>query len=184
MLEANEYLHLAIHASQENNHHAALDYLERALRLEPDNPQVRYFQAAEYAELGLFTRAILCMAEVLELNPSMDLARFQMGLLYLKQQSPEQARGSFERLSANSLDESLRSFAHAYVSLIDEDLQVAIIKLERGLQACENPSLKDDMTRVLATLKPEYAPLTADLASAGDNAPVFLGAYRDVGETP
>lgn len=184
MLEANEYLHLAIHASQENNHHAALDYLERALKLEPDNPGVRYFQAAEYAELGLFPRAILCMTEVLELDPGMDLARFQLGLLHLQQQGPEQARDAFESLLANGTDASLKTFADAYLSLIDEDTATAIDKLERGLAICENLPLKGDMTRVLATLKPDAtSPIIAPLP-AEDSAPVFLGAYRDVAETP
>ncbi|PRN03016.1 hypothetical protein A0O30_19775 [Pseudomonas sp. LLC-1] len=183
MLEANEYLHLAIHASQENNHHAALDYLERALKLEPDNPGVRYFQAAEYAELGLFPRAILCMNEVLALSPDMDLARFQLGLLHLQQESPEQARAAFEELYANGTDESLRTFADAYVSLIDEDLQAAVVKLERGVATCENLPLKGDMIRVLAKLKPEPDLQAADLTPTESNAAVFLGAYRDMGET-
>ncbi|MFD2645468.1 tetratricopeptide repeat protein [Pseudomonas japonica] len=184
MLEAHEYLHLAIHASQENNHHTALDYLERALALEPDNPGVRYFQAAEYAELGLYPRAILCMTTVLELDPNMDLARFQLGLLHLQQQQTEQARAAFELLFANGTDESLRVFADAYVALIDEEQEVAIDKFERGLALCENLPLKGDMLRVLATLKPEDSPAPAEAPAAQDNAPVFLGAYRDVLETP
>jgi len=184
MLEAHEYLHLAIHASQENNHHAALDYLERALKLEPDNAGVRYFQAAEYAELGLYPRAILCMSEVLELDPGMDLARFQLGLLQLQQQQPEQARVAFETLFANGRDEGLRTFADAYVSLIDDDQPTAIGKFERGLAICDNLPLKGDMIRVLATLKPESAPIATDTTPAEGSAPVFLGAYRDVVETP
>lgn len=184
MLEAHEYLHLAIHASQENNHHAALDYLDRALALEPDNPGVRYFQAAEFAELGLFPRAILCMTAVLELDPGMDLARFQLGLLHLQQQAPELARAAFETLFANGTDESLRTFADAYVALIDDNQALAIDKFERGLAICENLPLKGDMVRVLATLKPATDPVTLEAAPSTNNAPVFLGAYRDVVETP
>lgn len=144
---------------------------------------MRYFQAAEYAELGLFPRAILCMTEVLELDPGMDLARFQLGLLHLQQQATEQARSTFETLFANGTDESLRTFADAYVSLIDDAQQVAIGKFERGLAICENLPLKGDMVRVLATLKPETAAPAIEATPAESNAPVFLGAYRDVGET-
>lgn len=144
---------------------------------------MRYFQAAEYAELGLFPRAILCMTEVLELDPAMDLARFQLGLLHLQQQATEQARSTFETLFANGTDESLRTFADAYVSLIDDAQQVAIGKFERGLAICENLPLKGDMVRVLATLKPETAAPAIEATPAESNAPVFLGAYRDVGET-
>ena len=144
---------------------------------------MRYFQAAEYAELGLFPRAILCMTEVLELDPAMDLARFQLGLLHLQQQATEQARSTFETLFANGTDESLRTFADAYVSLIDDAQQVAIGKFERGLAISENLPLKGDMVRVLATLKPETAAPAIEATPAESNAPVFLGAYRDVGET-
>ncbi|MHA6194715.1 tetratricopeptide repeat protein [Pseudomonas wadenswilerensis] len=184
MLEAHEYLHLAIHASQENNHHAALDYLERALALEPNNPGVRYFQAAEYAELGLYPRAILCMGEVLELDPGMDLARFQLGLLQLQQGDTTQARTAFDSLRDLGSDESLRTFAAAYVSLIDEARGEAITLFERGLDICENLPLKGDMVRVLATLKTEDGPAPVEAAPAQGTAPVFLGAYRDVLETP
>ena len=179
MLEAHEYLHLAIHASQENNHHAALDYLDRALSLEPDHPGARYYQAIEFAELGLFPRAASCMAAVVELEPGMDLARFQLGLLYLQLQQPEQARTVFESLQAVATDESLNAFASAYLSLLDEDHSSAISEFERGLTLCENQPLKGDMVRVLATLKPESSLGDPEPVAAEINAPVFLGAYRE-----
>lgn len=183
MLDASEYLHLAIHASQENNHHAALNYLNQALEHEPNNPAIRYFLAAEHAELGLFERACSGMEEALALDPSMDVARFQLGLLYLQLQRNDEARGTFSTLHSQTHEESLRAFADAYLQLLDEKREDAIELFERGLAACENPALKGDMTRVLASLKNDNTDAPTE-ASSETGAPVFLGAYRETLETP
>lgn len=183
MLDASEYLHLAIHASQENNHHAALNYLNQALEHEPNNPAIRYFLAAEHAELGLFERACSGMEEALELDPSMDVARFQLGLVYLQLQRTEEARNAFRTLHSQAQEESLKAFADAYLHLLDEKHEDAIELFELGLADCENLSLKGDMSRVLASLKgvDQAAGLEADSEA---ETPIFLGAYRETLETP
>lgn len=183
MLDASEYLHLAIHASQENNHHAALNYLNQALQNDPNNPAIRYFLAAEHAELGLFERACSGMEEALALDPSMDVARFQLGLLYLQLQRTDEARNTFSALHSQTYEESLQAFAEGYLRLLDEKAEDAIELFERGLANCENPALKGDMTRVLASLKSDDTAAPAEVSSEPDT-PVFLGAYRETLETP
>lgn len=183
MLDASEYLHLAIHASQENNHHASLNYLNQALQHEPNNPAVRYFLAAEHAELGLFERACSGMEEALALDPSMDIARFQLGLLYLQLQRLDEAKTTFSLLHNQALEESLQAFAEGYLRLLDEKPEDAIALFERGLLNCENPALKGDMTRVLTGLKSNDTVTSAE-ASSETGVPVFLGAYRETLETP
>ena len=183
MLDASEYLHLAIHASQEDNHHAALNYLNQALQHEPNNPAIRYFLAAEHAELGLFERACSGMEEALALDPSMDIARFQLGLLYLQLQRTDEAKSTFSALHSQTHEESLQAFAEGYLRLLDEKPEAAIELFERGLANCENPALKGDMTRVLASLKSDETAAPAE-ASSETGAPVFLGAYRETLETP
>jgi tetratricopeptide (TPR) repeat protein len=180
MLDAAEYLHLAIHASQEGNHHSALSYLKQALENEPNNAAVRYFLAAEHAELGLLERARAEMIEVLTLEPSMDIARFQLGLLHLQLQSETDAKTTFVQLVELSQDASLVLFAQAYVDLLDENRIGAINNFKSGLVDCSNPALKADMSRVLASLDvPDQAIVQEETKS-----PVFLGAYRDSLETP
>ncbi|MCZ4324661.1 tetratricopeptide repeat protein [Pseudomonas anguilliseptica] len=183
MLDASEYLHLAIHASQENNHHAALNYLNQALQHEPNNPAIRYFLAAEHAELGLFERACSGMEEALELDPSMDVARFQLGLVYLQLQRTEEARHAFSTLHSLAQEENLKAFADAYLHLLDEKREDAIELFERGLADCENLALKGDMTRVLASLKNVDQPVALETDSEAET-PIFLGAYRETLETP
>lgn len=183
MLDASEYLHLAIHASQENNHHAALNYLNQALAHEPNNPAIRYFLAAEHAELGLFERACSGMEEALALDPNMDIARFQLSLVYLQLQRTEEARNMFGILHSQTQEESLRDFADAYLHLLDEKRDAAIRLFEQGLADCKNLALKGDMTRVLTSLKSVDQALEFE-ADREAGVPVFLGAYRESLETP
>lgn len=179
MLDASEYLHLAINASQNGDHHAALNYLNTALELEPKNAAVHYFRAAEHAELGLLERAHAEMIEALELDPGMDIARFQLGLLSLQLSKLDDARNAFNSLQNTSQDMSLREFSVAYLELLDERIPSAITRLTQGLTDCQNPALKADMERVLASLSD-----TADLESPEPAEPaVFLGAYRNTFET-
>lgn len=181
MLDADEYLHLAIHASQTGNHHAALDHLHKALEQSPEHVAVRYFLAAEHAELGLFERACSEMGEVLLIAPDMAIARFQFGLLNLQLERPEVARQAFSLLSENTEDESLRAFARAYLLLLDNQPLEAKVQFEAGLSQCSNPALQADMLRVLSSLsaEPVEGADVSPAAEAESSAPVYLGAYRN-----
>ncbi|MCE0461014.1 tetratricopeptide repeat protein [Pseudomonas uvaldensis] len=178
MLDASEYLHLAINASQNGDHHAALNYLNSALESEPENAAVHYFRAAEHAELGLLERAHSEMITALKLNPAMDIARFQFGLLSLQLSKTDEARDAFSTLGA-SPDMSLREFSGAYLELLNENTQSAITRLTQGLADCPNLALKTDMERVLTSLSETPSLQSAPVAEPS----VFLGAYRDTLET-
>lgn len=187
-LDATEYLHLALHAVQKGDHHAALLYLKNVLELQPDNSAAHYLMAAEHAELGLLERAAEGMAESLLLDPGLDIARFQLGLLKLQLDRIPEAAEAFGTLVQVSTDTSLREFASGYMALIAEDKALAIPHFAAGLELCDNNlALKQDMTRVLDSLQPAS---TIDEASASapsvslekpsDTASLlFLGAYRD-----
>jgi len=181
MLDASEHLHLAIHASQNGDHHAALNYLNMALEQEPNHAGARYFRAAEHAELGLLERAHTGMTEALELEPGMDIARFQLGLLSLQLSKTDDARHAFDVLQNTTQETSLREFSGAYLALLDENTQQAIVKLTQGLSDCPNVALKADMNRVLASLSDTLPDMNGGTIA---EPAVFLGAYRDTFETP
>ncbi|MDH1104512.1 hypothetical protein N5C55_27635 [Pseudomonas otitidis] len=176
MLDASEYLHLAIHASQQDDHHAALNYLGQALELEPENAAVRYFLAAEHAELGLYERAVSGMKEALALDEGLDIARFQLGLLSLQLQRLEEAREAFATLADRTVDEGLKAFSSAYLDLLDEKVSDACRKLEHGLAVCTNEALVRDMSRVLGSLAEGDG---AEAVKGEETGSVYLGAYRD-----
>ncbi|MBX8528745.1 hypothetical protein K5D32_03700 [Pseudomonas cichorii] len=180
MLDASEYLHLAINASKKGDHHAALDCLNTALELEPKNAAIHYFRAAEHAELGMMERAHAEMVGALELNPEMDMARFQLGLLSLQLSKVDEARNAFDSLSAKSPDISLREFSGAYLELLNENTETAINRLTMGLASCSNAALKADMKRVLSSISDTSNVPLPDKAEPA----LFLGAYRDTLEIP
>lgn len=185
MLDAAEYLHLALHASQAGDHHAAMNYLKEALAQAPDNAAARYLLAAEHAELGLFDRAVAGMEEALQLAPELDTARFQLGLLYLQLNQPEAARSTFAALETRTADPAFRALSQAYQALIGEEVDKALVLLRDGILACDhNPALKADMERVFASVSERQQnpePLASPLVEASNSAAsaVFLGAYRD-----
>lgn len=177
MLDATEYLHLAIHASSKGDHHAALTYLKEALALEPKNASAVYLLAAEHAELGLFDRAITGMETALTLDEGIEMARFQLGLLLLQGNELERAKSHFSKLS-KSADLGLRAFAEAMLALASEQVGTAQEKLAFGLAHSDNnPALKADMQRMLERLMGGQAKPAEQTAEA-ETASVFLGAYQ------
>jgi tetratricopeptide (TPR) repeat protein len=182
MLDADEYLHLAINASQTGDHHAALEHLYKALEQSPSHTGARYFLAAEHAELGLYERACEEMQELLLIAPEVEIARFQLGLLSLQLERKENARQAFAFLAEKARDESLQAFAKAYLHLLEERQGDAIVLLNEGLKTCGNPALKADMSRVLASLSSQDA--VAQQEANDGSQPVYLGAYRNSDELP
>ncbi|WP_220815277.1 hypothetical protein [Pseudomonas paralcaligenes] len=180
MLDADEYLHLAIKASQTGDHHASLEHLHKALAQAPSHAGARYFLAAEHAELGLYERACEEMQELLLIAPGMEIARFQLGLLNLQLDRKEPAQQVFKELAESARDESLMAFAAAYLHLLEERQHEAIAQLNEGLKVCGNPALKADMSRVLSSLSSTPDEVAKESAEAAQ--PIYLGAYRSSDE--
>lgn len=83
MFDADEYLHLALHASGTGDHHACMRYLEEVLQREPRSACAIYLLAVQHAELGLTQRAITGIKTALSIDPDLEIARFQLGLLLM-----------------------------------------------------------------------------------------------------
>lgn len=183
MLDADEYLHLAINASQTGDHHAALEHLHKALAKSPSHVGARYFLAAEHAELGLYERAFEEMQELLQVAPEVEVARFQLGLLSLQLERKENARQAFAVLVDGAKDMSLRAFSGAYLHLLEDRQAEAIEQMQEGLEVCGNPALRADMSRVLAGLS-SASDAAAETKAEDGTQSVYLGAYRSSDEIP
>jgi len=198
MFDADEYLHLALHASSMGNPHACMIYLKEALQLQPGNATAIYLLAVQHAELGLAARAIAGMKTALALEPRLEIARFQLGLLLLDANSIAEAKTQFAALD-RSADAALRLYAEAMSELGDGQWRTAREKLELGLaQPSSNPALSALMRRWLEKLA-QGQPGKAAAADAAGRAPAetaalqnsdalpredslaFLGAYRHSG---
>lgn len=179
MLDAKEYLYLAINAMTRNEHHAALNYLKEVLALEPQNANAIYLLAAEHAELGLFDRAIEEMEQALSIDPNIETARFQLGLLYLRSEQTEKASETFVTLSNQTQVESLRAYADGLDALSRNDIIVAREKLALGLsRPNDNPSLKKDMQELLDKLLDNKTDsLKQNQTDNAEQSAFYLGAY-------
>jgi tetratricopeptide (TPR) repeat protein len=133
MLDAEEYFHLALHASAQGDHHACMTYIEEVLQREPGHARAIYLLAVQHAELGLTQRAITGIKAALSIDPDLEIARFQLGLLLMfDKNEPREAKHYLERL-VGSENRALRAYAQAMIAIADNDPAVARQKLAIGL---------------------------------------------------
>ena len=133
MLDADEYFHLALHASSMGDHHACMTYLEEVLQREPRNARAMYLRAVQHAELGLTQRAVAGIKTALAIEPDLDIARFQLGLLLLFDlNQPAEAKEYLQRL-CRCEERALRAYAEAMIAIVDNELTLARQKLAIGL---------------------------------------------------
>ncbi|CAA0275817.1 hypothetical protein J9896_18470 [Acinetobacter baumannii] len=151
--DADETLKLAIHASEHGDAHSAIRYLTELLNIQPDHGAACYFLAMQYAEIGLFERAITTLQHAVEINPTFDIAQFQLGLLYLQTQQTLQAEQIFSGLSVSSHDPALTAFSLGYLALFKEQIPNAIHHFQEGIAVCSNDALSNDIKRVIAQVE-------------------------------
>lgn len=160
--DADETLKLAIHASERGDTHSAIRYLTELLNVQPDHGAACYFLAMQYAEIGLFERAITTLQHAIEINPTFDIAQFQLGLLHLQMQQTFQAEQLFSSLSLSSHDPALTAFSLGYLALFKEHTTDAIHHFQEGIAVCSNDALNNDIKRVITQV--ENAVINSSLA--------------------
>ena len=173
--DADEYLHLALHASRTGQPHACMTYLKHALEQWPDHAAALYLLAVQHAEIGLHERAIAGMQAALALQPGLETARFQLGLLLLDTHRSADARQHFALLAAGSIDHGLQAYSKAMLALVDQNPLEAQTQLRAGLsQPPSNAALSQLMQRLLDDL----ASQTSTVPPQPATTPAFLGAYQ------
>lgn len=151
--DADETLKLAIHASEHGDTHSAIRYLTELLNAQPDHGAACYFLAMQYAEIGLFERAITTLQHAIKINPTFDIPQFQLGLLYLQTQQTLHAEQLFSSLSFSSHDPALAAFSLGYLALFKEQSSDAIHHFQEGIAVCSNDALNNDIKRVITQIE-------------------------------
>jgi hypothetical protein len=119
-LDADEYFHLALHASSMHDPHACMSYLEGVLEKQPANARALYLRAVQHAELGLGERAVSGIRAALAIDPGLEIARFHLGfLLLLGGGRAAEAKQHLQTLAGGTSRE-LRAYAQALISVADE----------------------------------------------------------------
>jgi len=175
-LDLEEMFHLAIHAATVGQHHACLGYLKDVLDEQPRHARALYLLAAQHATLGLSDRAIKELALLLEIDPTFEMARFQIGLLLVHRDRGDGAIGHFrELLSSRSLP--VARFAEAMLAHVEGRSVLARTLFEQGMvNASDEPALAELMTKFFARPSVTPAEKAAGNSSFGAET-IYLGAY-------
>jgi predicted Zn-dependent protease len=185
LLDADELLHLALHASSAGEIHACIGYLRELLQRQPQHPHAMYLLAVQHGALGLTQRAVGGMKAALAVQPGLagkarDMARFQLGLLLLFDAGrAAEAREQLANLG-DSDNPALHSYTEALMVLADGDSQGAAKKLRSALSqhSSDDPALSTLMQRLLERL--DHGQTGADQDGAAGDSSVYLGAYGRV----
>lgn len=183
-MDSEELLHLALAASGQDRGEQAIGYLKRALDLSPRDANIHYLLGAEHAQIGMYDRAISDMTAALELNPALDTARFQLGLLYLTSMRVPEAITTWQPLDQLGSGHPFYLFKTGLISLANDDFTTCVKLLEQGIAANNiNLVLNADMQRVIDQVKAQ----TPSADSSGQHqqgkpetpaSHLFLSAYQ------
>lgn len=179
-----ELLQLAVRAMNKSEDDHALNYLNQAYDIDEDNASVNYLLAAQFAEMGLYEKALNAFGKTVEIEPNMHYARFQYGLLQLTQNIVEPSRENFEYLSKQEDNPELALFGRGLIKLIEDDFENAKILLNEGKSINNlNPALNGDIDKILSQINIHLSGDQQDSAqttsSSQSQSSVLLSAYQN-----
>jgi tetratricopeptide (TPR) repeat protein len=187
-LDAEELLHLALQAMEQDRDADAISYLKRGLALEPQSGVLHHLLGAMYAQLGMIDRAADEMTQAITLAPQMHMARFQLGLLYFSSANVDKADEIWDPLAELPADNALRLFRAGLLHLAQDEFAEAVQALQAGIERnADHPSLNHDM-QMLAELAEEALkegdkPPETEPAPTAEGRHVLLSGYRDVSDS-
>lgn len=180
-LDSEELLHLGMAASEKNESEQAIEYLQRAIALSPADANIQYLLGAEHAHIGMYDRAISDMSTAVELDPALDTARFQLGLLYLTSKRLEEAVATWQPLDQLGAEHPLYLFKTGLISLANDQFSTCIKLLQQGIAANQmNSPLNVDMQKVIDRVQTQVASFSPageqeqDQRAGDNNAPSHL----------
>lgn len=185
-LDADELLHLAVAASNRNEADQAIGLLKRAVAIAPSHANAHYLLGAEHAQIGMFERAISDMRTAIELDPNLNAARFQLGMLLMTSRQVEAAETVWQPLDELGSDHFYALFKTGLLQLVRDEFDACLASLRSGLVANQvNQPLNVDMQRVIRQVE-ELSAKNADAAavdpkaeSASESGHLFINAYTD-----
>lgn len=152
LLDADELMHLALHATNNNQPEKAIAYLKKILETDPKHGKAWYLLGALHAEIGMYDRAIEEMSQAVKLEPNLPTAHFQLGLLYVTSARVEEAREAWKPLDKLGENNPLFLFKRGMLHLVNDEFEACIADLNKGISLNDfNPNLNNDMQKILAS---------------------------------
>lgn len=188
LLDQAELMQFALAAGASGDGATAMGYLKEAATRSDATAPVHYLLGAEYAQCGMYDRAIESMEAALALDPGLDTARIQLALLLLGANAPGNARLVLEPLASLPAAQALGEFGRGLIALIDDQLPAATAHLSAGIGLnTVNPALNADMQRIIEAIAklpaatepaPESVPEEETQQPASEDLRhLFLSAY-------
>lgn len=181
MLDQSELLQLAISSGQRNDAASSLIYLKEAVSRDDASPNAYLLLGAEYAEIGLYERAISAMEMALQLDPDLPNARLQLGLLVLSSGDGVKAETILQPLAHITPGDAQTRFASGLIHLIHDEFDAALEQLSLGMvQNTVNPAMNQNMQKIIDginQLPPEVREQAAAKANETQAQHVMLSAY-------
>jgi tetratricopeptide (TPR) repeat protein len=180
-----ELLQLALDAGRNNNAGAAMLYLKEAVSREDATATAHYLLGAEYAQIQMYEQAIEQMEAAIALDASLNIARFQLGLLWLSSGYGENAQTVLSPLQEVSEDNALYHFGKGLIFLLHDQFADCVQSLNRGIELnIDNTALNEDMSRILGEIAKmdlqNIEKQTEEVNSENpDSQHVLLSAYSD-----
>jgi tetratricopeptide (TPR) repeat protein len=176
MLDQAELLQLAINASRGVDSGSAIAYLKEAVSRADATGAAHYLLGAEYAQIGMYERAVSEMESALALDPALATARLQLGLLWIGAGAVDRAELVLSPLSELAPDDALRHFGAGLCLLIDNQLDEAVVRIEQGMALnTGNAPLDHDMRKIIDGI----AKVRAGAGAAAAAAPAAATAADD-----
>jgi tetratricopeptide (TPR) repeat protein len=177
-LSADELMHLALYATEQNTPEKAIVHLKKLLNMEPDHAKARYLLGALHAQIGLHAKAAEEMAQALVLEPDLHTARFQLGLLHITAGRTAEAEQVWEGLNTLGDRDPLYLFKKGMLHLVRDEFEQCVEALKSGIELnTYNEDLNNDMRRVLGDAEKALQEHPAALQEAKDGAAEANGQH-------
>lgn len=184
-LDAEELFHLGVKASRDGRDADALRFLKLAIERAPGHAQAQWVLGAEYAGLGMPDRAREHLGAAVNLDPSLDTARFQWGLLELTSGQVDAAQEIWVPLDALAETHPLRLFKQGMLELARDDMGTALHSLQRALKdPALDAALRKDIEMVVKQIEASRSAaqgspaVTEEPGDSGVENHLMLSAYQ------
>jgi tetratricopeptide (TPR) repeat protein len=188
MLDQNELLQLALNATETSDSGTAIGYLKEAVSRSDASATAHYLLGAEYAQIKMYDRAAGEMEAAIALDPSLVVARFQLGLLWLSSGNAAQALLTLEPLSELAKSDPFFHFGIGLKHLVADEFSCARQSLIEGISLnASNTPLNLDMQKLINEIDQisvhseaqDAEELGAETKAPMEANQIFLSAYAE-----
>ncbi|AMO24178.1 hypothetical protein GCM10027034_16320 [Ramlibacter solisilvae] len=159
---ARELLDAGMAASRANDSTRALSLFAQAGATAPGWALPHFLSGSEYAALGQWAEAEVELANAVLLEPGLEIARYQLGLLQFSSGRSSAALVTWQPLAASVDSPWLADFVQAFAALAQDDFPQAKACFGSGLRRDGvNPAVASDIEKVLAGMAAQRPPQAA-----------------------